>query len=85
MVAKYAAEGAEVYLVTATRGEQGWFGPAGDNPGPDLLGRIREAELLDAAGVLGSARSRSSTIVTVSSTRRPRTRLWRKSWSTSGE
>jgi LmbE family N-acetylglucosaminyl deacetylase len=53
MVAKYVAEGVEVYLVTATRGEQGWFGPEDENPGPEELGRIREAELLEAAAVLG--------------------------------
>ncbi len=27
ILAKYGAEGVETYLVTATRGEQGWFGP----------------------------------------------------------
>jgi LmbE family N-acetylglucosaminyl deacetylase len=53
MVARYAAEGVETYLVTATRGEQGWFGPEYENPGPEELGRIREAELLEAAEVLG--------------------------------
>jgi LmbE family N-acetylglucosaminyl deacetylase len=53
MVARYTTEGVETYLVTATRGEQGWFGPEDENPGPDALGRIREAELLEAAEVLG--------------------------------
>ena len=53
MIAKYVAEGVETYLVTATRGEQGWFGPKDENPGPEELGRIREAELLQAAAVLG--------------------------------
>jgi LmbE family N-acetylglucosaminyl deacetylase len=53
MVAKYVAEGVQTYLVTATRGEQGWFGPEDENPGPEALGRIREAELLEAAEVLG--------------------------------
>ena len=52
-VAKYAAEGVETYLVTATRGEQGWFGSEEENPGPEELGRIREAELREAAAVLG--------------------------------
>ena len=28
--AKYAAEGVETYLVTATRGERGRFGPRGE-------------------------------------------------------
>lgn len=53
MIAKYVAEGAAVYLVTATRGEQGWFGPEDENPGPEELGRIREVELLAAGDVLG--------------------------------
>ena len=52
-LAKYAAEGIETYLVTATRGERGWFGAETENPGPEALGRIREAELLAAANVLG--------------------------------
>jgi LmbE family N-acetylglucosaminyl deacetylase len=51
--ARYAAEGVETYLVTATRGEMGWFGPPEENPGPTELGKIREAELRDAARVLG--------------------------------
>lgn len=53
ILAKYAAEGIEAYLVTATRGERGWFGPAEENPGPEALGKIREGELRDAARVLG--------------------------------
>jgi LmbE family N-acetylglucosaminyl deacetylase len=53
ILVKYAAEGIETYLVTATRGERGWFGNAEDYPGPEALGRIREAELTAAAEVLG--------------------------------
>jgi LmbE family N-acetylglucosaminyl deacetylase len=53
MLAKYSAAGARVHLVMATRGEQGWFGPADENPGPGALGKIREKELLEAARVLG--------------------------------
>jgi len=53
ILAKYAAQGVETYLVTATRGEKGWFGPPEDNPGPTELGRIRESELKEAAKVLG--------------------------------
>jgi LmbE family N-acetylglucosaminyl deacetylase len=53
MLAKYAAEGVETYLLTATRGERGWFGAPEDNPGLAALGRIREAELRAAAAVLG--------------------------------
>ena len=32
-LAKYSAEGVETYLVCATRGERGWFGPEEQNPG----------------------------------------------------
>jgi LmbE family N-acetylglucosaminyl deacetylase len=53
MLAKYAAEGVETYLVTATRGERGWFGDERDYPGLEALGKRREAELLTAASVLG--------------------------------
>ena len=52
-LAKYAAEGVETYLVCATRGEHGWFDSEGPNPGPEGVGRIREAELRCAAGHLG--------------------------------
>jgi len=31
-LAKYAAAGVEIYLVTATRGERGWQGDPRDNP-----------------------------------------------------
>lgn len=53
ILAGYAAEGVDTYLVTATRGERGWFGEEQDYPGPEALGRIREAELYAAAEVLG--------------------------------
>jgi len=53
ILAKYAAAGVQTYLVMATRGERGWFGPAVDYPGPQALGRLREAELRAAAQVLG--------------------------------
>jgi len=53
ILARYAAEGIETYLVTATRGERGWFGRPEENPGLEVLGKIREAELLAAARVLG--------------------------------
>jgi LmbE family N-acetylglucosaminyl deacetylase len=56
-LAKYAAEGAHVYLLTATRGERGSYrGIRRDDPqhpGPAALGRIREAELRAAASTLG--------------------------------
>ena len=53
ILAKYAAEGIETYLVTATRGERGWYGDEREHPGLDALGRTREAELRAAAEVLG--------------------------------
>jgi LmbE family N-acetylglucosaminyl deacetylase len=52
-LAKYASEGVETYLVTATRGERGRFGENGKRPGPHVVGRVREAELREAARVLG--------------------------------
>jgi LmbE family N-acetylglucosaminyl deacetylase len=52
ILAKYAAEGVETYLITATRGEHGWWGEAADYPGPIRLGQIREAELRAAAEML---------------------------------
>jgi LmbE family N-acetylglucosaminyl deacetylase len=52
-LAKYAAAGVEIYLVTATRGERGWQGALDDNPGPVALGELRTSELLAAAQVLG--------------------------------
>jgi len=54
-LAKYAAEGVETFLVTATRGERGRYRGARDatHPGAAALGRIREAELQHAAEVLG--------------------------------
>ena len=56
-LAKYAAEGVEVFLLTATRGDSGRYrghrpGTA-EHPGQLALGEIREAELRAAAAVLG--------------------------------
>jgi len=51
--AKYAAEGVETYLITATRGERGWSDKEKEYPGPQALGNIRERELRAAAEVLG--------------------------------
>ncbi len=53
ILAKYASEGVKTYLVTATRGERGWFGPKEENPGLEKLGQIRERELRAAAQTLG--------------------------------
>lgn len=52
-LAYYAAQGVETYLVTATRGERGWFGIPEVNPGLNGMARTREAELAAAARVLG--------------------------------
>lgn len=53
MLARYAAEGVETYLVCATRGERGWMQDAATYPGPAALGEIREGELRAAGAVLG--------------------------------
>jgi LmbE family N-acetylglucosaminyl deacetylase len=56
-LARYASEGVEIFLLTATRGEAGRYGDSrpGDaqHPGVSALGCIRERELRAAAGVLG--------------------------------
>ena len=52
ILAKYAAEGVKTYLVTATRGERGWFGDQQEYPGAEAFGKVRENELLDAAEAL---------------------------------
>src|SRR6266850_5865432 len=52
-LAKCAAEGVATYLVTATRGERGRFGDSPESPGPEIVGKAREAELLAAAKELG--------------------------------
>lgn len=51
-LAKYAAEGVETYLITATRGERGWAGDPAEDPGPESLGQVRTVELQAAAAVL---------------------------------
>jgi LmbE family N-acetylglucosaminyl deacetylase len=56
-LAKYASEGVETFLLTATRGDGGRYGNhrPGDagHPGRSALGSIREHELRAAASVLG--------------------------------
>ena len=56
-LAKYASEGVDVFLLTATRGDRGRFRGHGlddsQHPGPLALANIREAELCAAASVLG--------------------------------
>jgi LmbE family N-acetylglucosaminyl deacetylase len=56
-IAKYASEGVDVFLLTATRGDGGRYRThrPGDaqHPGADALAAIRERELCAAASVLG--------------------------------
>ena len=56
-LAKYASEGADVFLLTATRGDSGRYRGhrPGDpqHPGSSALAKIREAELHAAASALG--------------------------------
>jgi LmbE family N-acetylglucosaminyl deacetylase len=56
-LAKYASEGVDVFLLTATRGDGGRFRGLAPNdpqhPGQPALGRIRETELRAAASALG--------------------------------
>ncbi len=51
-LARYAAEGVATYVVCATRGERGRFGDE-PSPGPQIVGRTREAELMAATRTLG--------------------------------
>jgi len=53
VLAKYGGEGVATYVVSATRGERGRFDDSGHSPGPEVVGRAREAELRAAADVLG--------------------------------
>ena len=48
-LAKYAREGVETYLLSATRGERGRCGDSGESLDFETVGRIREAELRAAA------------------------------------
>src|SRR5258708_34680541 len=50
---KYAREGVETYLVTATRGERGYESDQQPTPPSEELAKRREQELLSAAKVLG--------------------------------
>ena len=70
-LAKYAAEGVEVVVLTATRGESGRYrgirpGEPG-HPGRDELARLREQELRAAARRSASPTSPSSITATESS------------------
>ena len=52
-LARYAAEGVQAHLVTATRGERGRFFAGRPRPPDDEVGRARELELRAAAEILG--------------------------------
>src|SRR5215813_1274162 len=56
-LARYASEGVEIALLTATRGERGRNGASRDTL-PAQLGALREAELRPASRVLGIAQAR---------------------------
>jgi LmbE family N-acetylglucosaminyl deacetylase len=54
VLAKYAAEGVEIHVITATRGERGRYKDAATpRPPNDDVGREREGELREAASILG--------------------------------
>ncbi len=53
VIAKYAAQGIDVSLIMATRGQKGWKGKKEDYPGPEALGDIRTKELQAASHILG--------------------------------
>ncbi|HEX6309244.1 MAG TPA: PIG-L family deacetylase [Longimicrobiales bacterium] len=52
-LARYAAEGVETYVVTATRGERGRYFSNENRPSDEEVGRVREQELRAAAAELG--------------------------------
>jgi LmbE family N-acetylglucosaminyl deacetylase len=52
-LARYAAEGVEITVVCATRGDAGRYGSERGKLPPEELGRIRSLELRDATRVLG--------------------------------
>jgi LmbE family N-acetylglucosaminyl deacetylase len=51
LLARYAAEGVETHLATATLGERGRIGT--ERPGPEVVAPVRAAELRRAAEILG--------------------------------
>jgi len=53
-IAKYAAEGADVRIVIATRGELGEIAP-GSSATPEDVGVVREAEVRASVNVLGAS------------------------------
>ena len=74
-LAKYAAEGVETYLVTATRGERGRFGDSGERPGADVRRRdARGGAARRGAASSACARSSCSAIPTAGSIASTRSR-----------
>src|SRR5438105_3570381 len=53
VLARYAQEGVETYVLTATRGQRGRHFDNVDRPDDDTVGRVREAELRGAVRELG--------------------------------
>ncbi|MCA1832539.1 MAG: PIG-L deacetylase family protein [Actinomycetota bacterium] len=53
-ICKYTEEGAEVTVLTFTRGEAGTIG-GGSDATPETLGEVRELELEDACKILGAS------------------------------
>jgi LmbE family N-acetylglucosaminyl deacetylase len=53
VLAKYAREGAQTYVVLATRGEHGRHGSVSPRPSMVNVGRLREEEARQACAVLG--------------------------------
>src|SRR5687767_11446383 len=58
ILARYAAEGVETSLLTASYGERAWYGEARDYPGPQAFAHVRKGELRAAARALGLRRVR---------------------------
>jgi LmbE family N-acetylglucosaminyl deacetylase len=52
-LAKYSAQGVDTHLISASRGERGWFSPEEEHPGLSILGQTRTVELENAVGALG--------------------------------
>jgi LmbE family N-acetylglucosaminyl deacetylase len=53
VLARYAQEGVETYVLTATRGQRGRFFDNSNRPDDDEVGRVREGELRCAVRELG--------------------------------
>ena len=83
ILARYASEGVETHVVTATRGELGWFGPPEENPGPEASAASGSASCTTLPPSSASATSPFSTTATASSTTLTRTNSCARSSPTS--